>query len=295
MAGKKKLLAKVLGGKLLIAAHAASAGGKSTLGTSRLSMDEFPVANANVCYSTNQQINNAQVVPNTLTVAIPSGATSVSMAFSVGDVIANGQNQVLVLVYSNTQTSQAAFTSTVSDYQLGIPLANIGVLGLYNLPAIQSQPQTSTRIGTADSKVTSKLVFNISLDPAKLAALQASGQNQLFFQAGLVSKSDFDAGNFSGMLFSEVDALTFIQGACPSGNAVISANGTGGKTTTASNNAASVSKSATPTNMGVGTGGKASTSGSSNTGGKSSGTTSGSSNTGGKSSSSTGTTGTTGK
>src|ERR1035438_2725123 len=116
MAGKKKFFAKVLGGKLLVAAQVASAGGKSTLGASRLTIDELPVTNANVCYSTNQQINNAQVVPDTLTIAIPSSAASVNMSFTVGDVIANGQNQVLVLVYSNTQTSTAAFTSTVSDY-----------------------------------------------------------------------------------------------------------------------------------------------------------------------------------
>lgn len=265
MIEKKKLLIKLLGGKLLITAHAAFAGGKSTMGTSRLSIDEFPVANANVCYSVNQPINNAQVVPDTLTVALPSSTTSVSMAFTVGDIIAGDQDQLLFLVYSNTQTSQAAFTSTVSDYQIGIPLENIGVLGLYTLPAIKSQPQTTSAIGQADSNVKSKLIFNITLDPVKIAALQASGQNQLFFQAGLISGSDFSAGNFSNMLMSEVDAVSFIQGACPSGDASIYADGAGGKTTTASNNI-SLSKSSSSTNMdGKSSSGKTS----SGTGGKS--------------------------
>lgn len=270
MARKKKFLTKVLGGKLLIAAHTAFAGGKSTMGTSRLSIDELPVANADVCYSVDQQINNAQLVPDTLTVAIPSSATSVSMAFTVGDVIANGQDRLLFLVYSNTQTSQADFVSTVSDYQLGVPLANIGVLGLYTLPAIQSQPQTPSVIGQASSDVKSKLVFNIALDSANIAALQATGQNQLFFQAGLVNKSDFEAGNFSSMVLSEVDAISFIQGSCPTGNANISADSTGGKTTTDSSNYASLSKSSNQTTMGgkVSTPGK--TSGSTDTSGKSS-------------------------
>lgn len=284
MARKRKLLTKALGGKLLIAAHTALAGGKSTMGTSRLSIDELPVANANVCYSVDQQINNAQLVPDTLTVAIPSSATSVSMAFTVGDVIANGQDRLLVLAYSNTQTTQADFVSTVSDYQLGVPLANIGVLGLYTLPAIQSQPQTPSAIGQAGSDVKSKLVFNIALEPAKIATLQATGLNQLFFQAGLVNKSDFDTGNFSSMILSEVDAISFIRGSCPTGNANISADSTGGKTTTDSSNYASLSKSSNQTTMG----GKVTTSGK----------TSGSTDTSGKSSSgksSSGTTGTSGK
>jgi hypothetical protein len=283
MAGKRKLFAKVIGGKLLITAHAAVAGGKSTMGTSRLTVDEFPSSNASVCYSVSQSINNAQVIPDSLTVAILPQTSAVKMVFTVGDVIDNGLSQVLFLVYSSTQTSQAEFTSTVSDYQLGLPLANIGVLGVYNLPAIQSQPQAPSAIGQADSTVKSKLVFNIDLDPAKIAALQASGGNQLFFQAGLISQADLNAGILSSMILSEVDAITFINGSCPVGNASISADGKGGKTTTASNNV-SLSKSPTSTNVGgkISTSGKTSSGSGGDSSGKSSGGSGGSTNTGGK-------------
>ena len=280
MSGKKKLSAKLLGGKLLVAAPIAFAGGKDTMGTGtgmrRLALDEFPRANANVCYAVNQQINNAQVVPDNITVAVPAGATSVKMAFTVGDVIANGQNQVLFLVYSNTRSTKADITSSVSEYQVGVPLdGNLGVLGIYNLPAIQSQPQSPSAVGTASSDVRSKLVFDVVLDPAKISALKASGNNQFFFQAGLINEADYKASNYSSMLLSEVDTISFIQGACPTGNANITANSSCGKTMTSSNNI-NLSKSSSATN----TGGKISTSGktSSSTTGKTSGGTS----TGGK-------------
>jgi hypothetical protein len=276
----KKLSAKMLGGKLLIAAPVALAGGKSTMGTSRLTLDEFPRTNASVCYDVNQQINNAQAVPDNLTVAIPASATSVKMAFTVGDVVANGKNQMLFLIYSNTRiTTSATISSSVSDYQVGVPLdSTLGVLGVYNLPAISSQPQSASAIGTADPAVKSKLVFDVTLDPAKIAALKASGKNQLFFQAGLINEADYKANNYSGMLLSEVDTISFIQGACPAGNANITASNTGGKTVTSANNTANLSKSSATTNAGgkisvpsatsTGTSGKSPTSTGTSTGGK---------------------------
>jgi hypothetical protein len=97
-----------------------------------------------------------------------------------------------------------------------LELNTLEVLGLYDIPAQRMFATPSTRIGTANQAPHSIVSISVNLDTLALHTMMENKLERIYLQAALLSRADYDAGNFEAMILSEVDVIRFVMGNdCP--------------------------------------------------------------------------------
>jgi hypothetical protein len=233
----KKTMQKALVGATMLATSPAwakgsgagtSEGGKSQLGVNHLTLEEFAGSNASVCANpdANTTKGSTNVIPNDLTVAVdPFKDNFIAVEFLVRDVLAQSQDNMLILVYSPLLSPTPQIPTPKSTNKLGIDLSGLEIVAIMDIPAQKLLAQGSSRLGAADPRPHNAVSFNFNFDTSVLPGF-IRDNGKVYFQAALLSKSNFNAGRFDEMILSEVDTIGFVANNCAAGDNVM--NGTGG-------------------------------------------------------------------
>ncbi len=212
-----------------------SEGGKSQLGVNHLTLEELPSENIKICLpegmSKTAENGNFHFMPNSISVVIPPfESNTVKLGFVVSHMISHQDDHVLILIYSQKKTLEPQILTPKSLNKLGLDLDSMKIVGLYNIPALNMEPQAKTPIGLANPAPRSKIEFDVNLDTASIPNIMSDGVNEIYLQAALLKKSDFTSGTFDMMILSEVDTIRFEQNECPEGHIVFGAESeSGGK------------------------------------------------------------------
>jgi hypothetical protein len=238
---KKKTIQNAVASTFLIATSPAwakgsgagtSEGGKNQLGVNHLSLDQFPGRNATVCAdeAANTGKGGTNVTPNDLTIAVdPFKDNFISVEFVVRDVVAHNQDYILYLVYSPILSPTPQIPTPKSTNKLGLDRSALEIISVIDIPAQKLLPQGSTRLGAADPRPHSAVSFNFNFDTSTLPGF-IRDNSKVYFQAALISKRNFNAGNFSEMILSEVDTIGFVQNNCTTGQQTVGNDDDGGYT-----------------------------------------------------------------
>jgi len=231
---KKKTIQNAVASTLLIATSPAwakgggagtSQGGKSQLGVNHLSLDEFPGRNATVCADPNDNAGKggSNAIPNDLNIAVdPFADNFIGVEFVVRDIIAHNTDYVLYLAYSTQLSPTPQIPTPRSTNSLDLDLSSSEIVAIMDIPAQSLLAQGSTRLGAADPRPHSAVSFSFNFDTSILPGFVRDNA-KVYFQAALLSKSNFNAGRFSEMILSEVDTIGFVANNCAAGNNSIAA------------------------------------------------------------------------
>lgn len=235
----KKTIQKALVGATMLATSPAwakgsgagtSEGGKNQLGVNHLSLDQFPARNATVCAdeTANTVKGGTNATPNDLTLAVdPFTDNFISVEFVVRDVVAHNQDYILYLVYSPTLSPSPQIPTPKSTNKLGLDTSALEIISVIDIPAQKLLAQGSTRLGAADPRPHSAVSFNFNFDTSTLPGF-IRDNSKVYFQAALLSKRNFNAGNFSEMILSEVDTIGFVANNCSTDQMSVSNDDEGG-------------------------------------------------------------------
>jgi hypothetical protein len=228
MSKTKHLKKPLMGAAFLATASTAKAGtgggvtegGKSQLGVNYLSLEEVPSENIKICVpegmSKTAEDGNFHFMPDSLSVVIPPFETStVKMTFVVSQMVSYEEDHVLILAYSQQKSPSPPIDTPRSLRKFELDLNTLEIVGLYNVPALNLEPQGQTRIGQANPSPRSKVEFDINFDTTSIPALMDAGVNEIYVQATLLRKSDYASGRFDNMILSEVDTIHFEKNDCP--------------------------------------------------------------------------------
>jgi hypothetical protein len=197
-----------------------AAGCKDQPGVNYLTLDEMPGRNARLCADKEDAATKSggSIMPNNLNVAVdPFNDAYIEIVFTVGEVVASDQAFVLFLVYSPKTSPTPQMPTPESKQKLKLDLSALEIIGIYNVPALPLLPQMSTRIGAANPAPTSKISFKVNLDTAALPVMMRKNENTIYLQAALLLEEKYNKGDFSGMIMSEMDKMTFVQACAPEG------------------------------------------------------------------------------
>jgi hypothetical protein len=106
--------------------------------------------------------------------------------------------------------------------KLGVDLTALEIVAVMDIPAQRLLAQGSTRLGAADPRPHSAVSFSFNFDTSTLSRFIREN-SKVYFQAALLSKSNFNAGRFSEMILSEVDTIGFVANNCAAGSNSIGA------------------------------------------------------------------------
>ncbi|GEM_PF-2632247 len=190
------------------------------LGVDYLSLDEIPTQNVTVCVPPRQQATDqfTGLIPDTLWIAVDSSQRkTVKMSFMVSEMTATDEDRVLFLVYSPSTSPSPQIITTEEGPELGVNTNEFETLGYYQIPALSTKRQTPTKVGLADPNPTTKVTVNINFDQSKIDEMIRRGKETIYVQAGLIRKTDLQAGLLENMILSEMDALIFVANECPAG------------------------------------------------------------------------------
>lgn len=225
----KKAVKKALMGATLLATspvvfgkgptgEGSAVGSKDQPGVNYLTLDEMPGRNTRIC-ANGEDANSksgTNIMPNNMTVVIdPFENAFVEIVFTVSDIVANDKPHVLFLVYSPKLSPSPQIPTPTSKIRLKLDLSALEIIGIYNVPALPLLPQMSTRIGAANPAPTSQVKFKVNLDTATVPAMIRDGENVIYLQAALLLEEKYKNGDFSSMILSEVDKITFAKECAP--------------------------------------------------------------------------------
>jgi len=192
--------------------------GKGSLGINYLILDEMAGKYLTICSNSIDSENRGDIT----IVVDPFSSLGMELVFTVSDIQADNQDQILFLAYSTDITASPQIPTDMSKIKLGIDVTRAEIVALYNIPKQLMIAQPDTRIGIADPILTSKASFKIRLETNRLQSLIRSGRFTIYLQAALMRKVDFDSGVFANMILSEVDKITFFEGKdCSAGSVEI--------------------------------------------------------------------------
>jgi hypothetical protein len=224
----KKAVKKALMGATLVASpvvfgkgptgEGSAVGSKDQPGVNYLTLDEMPGRNVRVCADKEDANSKSgtNIMPNNMTVVInPFENAYVEIIFTVSEIVANDKAHVLFLVYSPKLSPSPQIPTSTSKIKLKLDLSALEIIGVYNVPALPLLPQMSTRIGAANPAPTSQVKFKVNLDTATVPAMMRAGNNVIHLQAGLLLEEKYNQGDFSSMILSEVDRITFAEECAP--------------------------------------------------------------------------------
>jgi hypothetical protein len=207
-------------------------GGKSQVGVSHLAIDMTPDQSATVCYATTSGKSYTGILPSDVSLVVNANASAASRVnFTVGDIVPDPRDRLMILVYGKRTTPSPDILTPKSTFPLKISMIDLEILGMYNLPALTTQPQASTRIGQANPSPRGKYTFNVNLDNSKLPAMIRDGDTQIHVQAAIIAPDDLNRGEFGNMILSDLKTVTLVPDRCPEATNSISTDSSGGKTT----------------------------------------------------------------
>ncbi len=195
-------------------------GCKDQPGVNYLTLDQMPGANVRLCAdkAAAGTKTGGNIMPNNLTVAInPFEDAFIEIVFTVGEIVADEKPYVLFMVYSPKLSPTPQIPTPQSKQKLKLDLSALEIVGRYNVPPLPLLPQMSTRLGAANPAPTSKISFKLNLDTATVPVMMRNDENVVYFQAALLQKDKFDAGEYGDMILSEADKMTFVQTCAPEG------------------------------------------------------------------------------
>jgi hypothetical protein len=196
-------------------------GSKLQIGINHLVLDEMPLQNIKLCLPPQTKIDlverRVRLTPNEISIAInPYDSNITTLVFTVSDMRDYVDDQVLFLVYSTILTPSPEILTPRSINKLGLSMTDMEIIGMYNIPAVQMESQSTTRIGTASPASSRRLIFNMNLDNATIPQLiHSTGTGEIYVQAALMKKTDFESARYGEMILSEVDTIKFIENECP--------------------------------------------------------------------------------
>jgi hypothetical protein len=230
----KKTIQKALVGATMLATSPAwaksddgiSAGGsKSQLGVNHLSLDEFPGNNATICAGYSDDFDNnmfdknrVNITPNNIAIVFDRVKEDnlIGIEFVVRDIVADNQDYILYLVYSTELSPTPQIRTPNSINKLGLDISALEIVGIMDIPAKKLLAQGSSSLGSADANPYSAVRFSFNFDNNTLPEFIRDNA-KVYFQAALLTKSNFNAGNFSEMILSEVDTIEFTPFECQNG------------------------------------------------------------------------------
>jgi len=194
-------------------------GGKDQLGVNYLVLEETPGRNTTICMpketenvSTSELVS--QWIPSDLMVVVnPFERAYTEIVFSVRDMVADDEDHILLLAYSQKLTPSPDIATPRSKNKFQLDINTLEVLGMYDIPAQSLFPQPSTRIGSANVLPRSIVSFSVNLDTLALSIMMEKRES-IYLQAALLLRSEFDAERFENMILSEVDTISFVR-ECP--------------------------------------------------------------------------------
>ena len=220
---------KLLGAALLATApivkaagtgQGVSEGGKLQRGVNHLTLEEAPLDKITLCVGKDSMMGGLTsdfrfMNDNVAVVINPFETNFVQMTFVVSHASASDDERVLFLVYS-TQTSPSPQIPTPRSLnKLQLDLTFIEIVGQYDVPSFGMEVQAPTRIGAGNPAARVKWEFDINLDTSVIPGMMNNGEDTIYVQAALLRRSDFDAGEFSNMILSEMDTIQFVEQKCP--------------------------------------------------------------------------------
>ena len=96
-----------------------------------------------------------------------------------------------------------------------LDLESFEIIGIYDVSSFGMKAQPETRIWVDNPTPRIKWEFDVKLDIIETLTMMNSGNNTIYVQAALISKSDFEAEKWENMILSEVDTIQFVEDACP--------------------------------------------------------------------------------
>ncbi|RKZ91475.1 MAG: hypothetical protein DRR19_07030 [Candidatus Parabeggiatoa sp. nov. 1] len=132
----------------------------------------------------------------------------------MSDIPASDKDQVLFLVHSPRTSSTPQIATPNSPDKLALDLSAIEILAIFEVPASKMLDQFPTRLGTVTLQAHTTITFNVNLNTKELPAL-IQDDEKVYLQTALMSKADFDAGNYDNMILSKLDTLSFVDEVCP--------------------------------------------------------------------------------
>ena len=132
----------------------------------------------------------------------PHKKEAVRLQFTMLDIPTTQDKQLLLLLYSRCLSKTAKIKTTDSLHKLRLDTKDIEILGTYEIPA---------------QKKSGKLpaIFDIDLETDKLKRQVEAGNDTFYFQGALIKESDFNSGNYEGMLLSSLEAIHTTLKFCP--------------------------------------------------------------------------------
>jgi hypothetical protein len=191
--------------------------GEAGLGITHLSLEIAPGAYCSVCADKPafDERTGSDIMPNTMTVPVdPFQTRFIELIFQVRYILAQGQDHVLFLLYSPQKSPSPQMPTPKSLCKLELDLSALEILTIYNIPAQNMIAQPKTRFAQANPAPRTSISFSVNLDTSILPTFMDSNE-KLYFQAALLKKEDFDAGQDSEAIMSCLDTLSFVKMTCP--------------------------------------------------------------------------------
>jgi len=240
---KKAFAKKALAGAVLLAtspawvktASGGDAVGKSQLGVNHLALDIVPGRNVAFCAS-HENIatkTGSDATPNEFSVAInPLKTNTVPIKFYVSTIWPSSQDYYIALIYSPTLLLSPAIMTNKSRNDFLLDLHSLEILALYTVagtpPGNSLALNPPTHIGRIAPPVGSDFDFLLNLDTSILENIT---EDNVYIQAVLIPKADFDAQKYSQAIMSEVNTLHFVE-ECPPNTISAAKDGDGTLTVT---------------------------------------------------------------
>jgi len=194
-------------------------GSKSQRGVNHLTLEEAPLENITLCVPGKSMAGltgDFQYLPDRVAVVIPPFETNyVKLTFVVSHMTAVDYDRVLFLAYSQQLSPSEQIATPKSINKLELDISSLEIVGIYNVSSFGMEAQPATRIGTGNPAPRAKWEFDINLDTTEIPTIMNSGNDTIYMQAALLRKSDFEAGQFDGMILSELDTIQFVPNECP--------------------------------------------------------------------------------
>jgi len=226
---KKAFAKKALTGAVLLATSPAWAKGggggnsvgKEQIGVTHLALDIVPGQNVAFCTSPENTATKtgSDATPNEFSVAInPFETSAVPIKFFVRTIWPSVDDYYVALIYSPMLLPSSPIITNKSRNSFLLDLNSLEILALYTVagtpPGNSLTLNPPTRIGRIAPPVSSEFDFLLNLDTSILARI-IEDQENVYIQAVLIPKADFDAQEYGQAIMSEVNTLHFVKLECP--------------------------------------------------------------------------------
>ncbi len=147
----------------------------------------------------------------TLSVAFdPAKKQTVTVQFEMLKIPANEGKRVLALLYSRCLSSFPQLNTPQSKSRLRLDVRDIKPIGYFDVPDIQPAK------GNRASKASTGMTVTVNFKTEHLAKEVREGNDTIYLQAALLSKSDLNNGNYKNVILSPLETIQLTASkSCP--------------------------------------------------------------------------------